>query len=301
MVKIKYQGGLTKFIACRIGEKNKRLFADKVNYNLSCLKSRFSCLPIQITLVSFSSSKDFYEQILSILSFLRYVGTPTSWTIYSDGSHSLDQIQLLTSSFSFVRVESINFEKAGCKEELIPYKDCLLHYAKSHPLGKKLFSYLNYYVVGPTLFLDSDILFYSQAVVLRSIIEEKVNGWYLPDADWGCLDTHYISNNTRQLYQVNSGFILMNKNLTNVNEGLEFLKHLNFNYHYFSEQTVMHILLMSNSFIPLDNRIFILNNEDQFDFSYVCSKKGMAIRHYTGPVRHKMWQRDWKWQLSIIN
>ena len=61
----------------------------------------------------------------------------------------------------------------------------------------------------------------------------------------------------------------------------------------------MHILLIDNEFMPLDPRRFILDSGDQFDFSYLLPFDKIAIRHYTGPVRHKMWQAGWRNQLKI--
>jgi hypothetical protein len=303
-MKIKFQGGLTKLITSRIGNKNKKRFARFVEQNLSLVRNKIMSRDIPIEVVSFSSAYDFYEQVLSVLSFLRHVGSPASWTIYSDGSHSDDQIKLLESGFEFIKVEKRDWKKFkalpdDCKEALLPYKDQLLDYAGKLPLGKRLYYYLNHEIKKPTLFLDSDILFYNQASVFDLILNEKVNGWYLPDADWGCLDSRYKEKNSKQLYQVNGGFFLFIHELANLTEGLDFLKSLNFKYEYFSDQSIFHILFRSNDFMPLDPRIFILNSADQFDFSYLYTREQMAIRHYTGPVRHKMWQKDWRWQLSL--
>ncbi|WP_026463751.1 hypothetical protein [Adhaeribacter aquaticus] len=304
MGKIKYQGGLTKLITSKIGNKNKLKFAEYIDKNLPHLGKSIGSKPVQMEVISFSSNKDFYDQILSILSYLRYLGKPISWTIYSDGSHTTQQINLLKSGFDFVEIkgqewENVNKLPDNCKPALKLYEPQLLHYAKNVPLGKRLFYYLNHEIKYPTLFLDADILFYDKATVFDLILQEDVNGWFLPDDGWGCLDSRYIKTTPKQMYQVNGGFFLINKELANLTEGLEFLKSLNFEYEYFSDQNVFHILFRENGFMPLDPRIFILNSNDQFDFSYLYPKDQMAIRHYTGPVRHKMWQKDWNWQLSL--
>lgn len=306
MKKIKYQGGITKMITSRIAQMKRKDFHKliSVDKQLSGLKERVdSKVKVDMDVVSFSSSNDFCEQVLSILSYLRYVGNPESWTIYSDGSHTSQQAKMVENVFSFVRIVKVDWDNEKlvdhCKPALDPCKEYLLHYARSHPLGKKLFCYLNYTINKTTLFLDSDVLFYQQAIIIKSLISENGNGWFLPDAEWGCLDSHYKRKQRPQLYQVNTGFILFKKELTHFTKGLEFLKGLNYKYEYFSEQTIVHILLNDNDFIPFDPRIFILNSNDQFDISYLYSREKMAIRHYTGPVRHKMWQKGWKWHLSV--
>jgi len=303
MKKIKYQGTITKFISTKISNYNKNKFALCIHVNLLKIRSKLYQKIIPLSIASFSSKKDFYDQILSILSFLRYVGTPINWTIYSDGSHSEQQIDLLKRWFEFVEVIIYDWEDLSSlpieKDRLLPYKKELINFAKNMPLGKKLFSYLNHKIIRPTLFLDSDILFYNKASILNYIIQEKFTGYYLTDPDWGCLDSRYKKKYPKQLSQANSGFFLLNQEIDDVKEGLDFLKSLDFQYEYFSEQSIFHILFSNNGFIPLDSKIFIVNSGDQFDFSYLYNRDSIAVRHYTGPVRHKMWQRDWKWQLSL--
>ncbi len=303
MKKIKGQGTLTKFITSKIAVINKRSFT-KITHSLSDLK-RIALLinndrPIDLQVVGFSSLRDYPEQILSILSFVRYVGRPTSWTIYSDGSHTDKEIETIKSVFPFVTIikNHIN-DLVNIKPALQPFKQELMHFTENHVLGKKLFFYLNHKIDNPTLFLDSDVLFYEKASILHPILHQNVAGWYLPDAVWGCLDSRYTSETAQQLDQVNAGFVIMNAELPNLSDGLNFLKRINFTYEYFSEQTVMHIISKTNNFTSFDPKSFIVNSDDQFDFSYLYSRENIAVRHYTSPVRHKIWQRDWRWHLSL--
>jgi hypothetical protein len=308
MRKLPGQGGITKKIATAFGRNNRAMFAKLVSLNLPQLLAKVNQKrPIAMEVASFSSLNDFQEQLLSILSFVRYVGIPIKWTLYSDGSHSQEQIEELEKSFDFLKViKCINWSeiqslKGICKEELEPYEDYLIDYAKKFPLGKKLFYYLNHSIENPTLFIDSDILFYEQANVLELILTENpiVNGWYMPDVIWGCLDSRYKATNMEQIYQVNSGFIFANVAFEHLKESLDFFKTYNFTYEYFSEQTVYHHLLKNNGYMPLPSKTFILDSGDQFDFSYLNNPKQMAVRHYTGPVRHKMWQKNYKWHLGL--
>ena len=305
MKKIKYQGGITKLLMSRLGMRNKKRFASLSNDELLTLVQRFDRKEVSMDVVSLSSRNDFYEQLLSILSFQRFMGSPISWTVYSDGSHTDKQITDLETIFPFVKVAAIDFTdleivRAHMKERVLPYFDPLLHYAQNSPYGKKLFYYINHKVQNPTLFIDSDILFYELASgSFEKIKSENVNGWFLPDQLWSCLDSRYKSENTPQMYQINSGFFLLNKELEHIESSLDFIKSLKQHYEPFTEQTFHHILLRENNFYPFDPRIFILNSGDQFDFSYRYDKDAIAIRHYTSPIRHKMWQRDWKWQLSL--
>ena len=308
MMKFPGQSGFTKKIATLIGKRNRGKFTKRVNDDMSNLLLELNKKnSIEMEVACFSSYNDYPEQLLSILSFVRYVGIPKKWNLYSDGSHSQEQIKHLEKSFDFLKViKPINWQeiqtlKGVCKEELEPYEEYLIDYAKKFPLGKKLFYYLNHTIDGPTLFIDSDILFYEHANVLELILSETppVKGWYMPDANWGCLDSRYKEKYSEQIYQINSGFIFANGAFDHLRDSLEFFKTYNFTYEYFSEQTIYHHLLKNNTYMPLTPRTFILDSSDQFEFSYLFHPKQMAVRHYTGPVRHKMWQKDYKWHLGL--
>lgn len=307
MKKIPGQSGLTKKITTAIGRTNRAKFGKLVDNNLKLILKEINCQKkIGMEVVSFSSRNDYSEQILSILSFLRYIGKPIAWTIYSDGSHTDEQRKQVLTDFDFVRIKSINWDEIIsledlCCDDLKPYHHYVLDYAKNHAFGKRLFYYLNHPINSPTLFIDSDVLFYENASVFNTLINEepKANGWYMPDIGWGCLDSRYKAIYAQQTYQVNAGLMFLLKKFDNYTKSLDFYKVLDFKYEYFSEQTIIHMLLKENSFMPLTPKIFILDTGDQFDFSYLYTPKEMAVRHYTGPVRHKMWQRDYKWQLGL--
>ncbi|GIZ10055.1 hypothetical protein [Flavobacterium sp. UMI-01] len=308
MKKIPGQGGFTKKLTTEISKWHRKKFANEVSQNLPILLIKINQkkrIPMEVA--SFSSCNDYQEQLLSILSFVRYVGIPIKWTLYSDGSHTAAQIAQLEDHFDFLKVKkgipwnTIKTLKGLCKEALEDYEEYLIDYAKKFPLGKKLFYYLNHTIENPTLFIDSDILFYEQAKVVELFLTERpqATGWFMPDTNWGCLDSRYKAIYSEQVYQVNSGFIFANVPFQHLEKALEILKIYDFSYEYFSEQTIYHQLLKDNSFMPLPPKTFVLDAGDQFDFSYLFTPKQMAVRHYTGPVRHKMWQKKYKWHLSL--
>jgi hypothetical protein len=307
MKKFPGQGGLTKKIATSIGNRNRKKFTNQVDRNLTNLLEQIKAKsPISMEVASFSSCNDFPEQVLSILSFVRFVGTPIKWTLYSDGSHTKKQIKQLQKDFDFLFIKSINFAELSsiedlCKDEIKPYHKYILDYGKKLALGRRLFYYLHHKIEFPTLFIDSDILFYDRANSFDIILTEepKPDGWFMPDAVWGCLDSRYKESYTEQFYQVNAGFMLVNKEFDIIKNGLDFFKIIDYNYQYFSDQTIFQIILKDNAFMPLTPKTFILDSGDQFDFSYLAKPKEMAVRHYTGPVRHKMWQKSYRWHLNI--
>jgi hypothetical protein len=307
MIKLPGQGGLTKKLTTAIGKSNRAKFLKQIDSNLpNLLKKINQKKSIEMEVASFSSCNDYSEQLLSILSFLRYVGIPVKWTIYSDGSHTQKQIDHVLGNFDFVIFKSINFPELSsienlCKDDIKPYHEYILDYGNKLALGRRLFYYLHHNIELPTLFIDSDILFYDKADSFDVILAEnpKPAGWFMPDAVWGCLDSRYKEKHDEQFYQVNAGFMLLNKEFNILKNGLDFFKTIDYKYEYFSDQTIFQIILKDNSFMPLTPKTFILDSGDQFDFSYLSHPKEMAVRHYTGPVRHKMWQKDYNWHLGL--
>lgn len=299
MGKIKYQGGITKYFAKRKGNKNRVNFVNNMS-QLDQVIRQFPERPCDMSLVSYSSKSDFPEQILSVLSFLRHCGTPLLWTIYSDGSHTEEEYKMAKKNFAFLTIIKTDFKDSAfqLKPSLSAYRKVLLDYANSKfPLGKKLLYFLNHPVQSNTIFLDSDILFYEKASEI-GLLNEPGTSWFLPEWIWGTLDSAYLKKYPKTLYQINSGFFKLSKELV-PDSGLEYLGSLNGDYEYFTEQTTIHTILLNNHLIPLDPRLYYLKNDDQFDFAYNFKRSDIAIRHFTSPVRHKMWQRDWKWQLSL--
>ncbi len=240
-----------------------------------------------LDLASFSGSRDIREQCLSVLTFLHWVGKPRSWTIYSDGTHQPEDKELLE-SFG-VRVAPWNANPA--RNSVI---ETYSNHATQHAMGKRLSAYSSHPLAGPTLFLDSDVLFYGRAFELLTAALNEPAHWFLPDVDWGHLDTRYMAGHGRAMYQLNGGFYLLRPSFdwTRVTDALAAYSP---DFQYFSDQTSYHIGLLGQGARPLDPRFFVVDASDQFSFAPAYRPAEIALRHYTGPVRHKMWQYGWKW------
>jgi hypothetical protein len=145
MKKILGQSGLTKKITTTIAKNNRSKFRKLIDNDLVLMIKDINCQKkIEMEVVSFSSNSDYDEQLLSILSFLRYVGKPISWTIYSDGSHTAKQKEQISTDTDFVVIKSIDWESITslegiCCDDLKPYHIYILHYASAHAFGKRLF------------------------------------------------------------------------------------------------------------------------------------------------------------------
>jgi hypothetical protein len=290
--KIKYQGGLTKIICARFGRHGKKEFSKLISIDqLPHVKAREKKWDIDV--VSFSGKRDFEEQVLSILSFLRYAGKPKRWVIYSDDSHTKFHHDFISRNFDFASIERWNKNE----DKYAPYAATLDSYMKYNVLGKRMYAYANHLSDGQIIFLDSDVVFYSAIFEKLDIVIKDGGSWYLPDAGWGTLDSRYKASHVPEMFQLNGGCFISSPAFS-WELAYAYLQSLNNTFEYFSDQTAFHIAFIGQGAKPLDPRVCVLNCDDQFDFSYKYGPEEIALRHYVNPIRHKMWQKNWKWHLN---
>jgi hypothetical protein len=229
-----------------------------------------------VKLVSFSGKATNGDLLLCIRSFIKYVGVPISWHIFSDGTHTSKEIELLE-QFPFVIFE---------KNET----------AKIDPaatwMEKKFYFFSSFHVESTTIFLDSDILFFEG--FSNSILSAlKTHNWYL--SDLAChFDPDFLLNYPADFHRmnyVNSGFFVLNSNVdwTMGRDYLDSLKRENKMMGHFSEQTAMEIVFKHKSFRFLDPRLFCMSMEDHFTYGTHLPYSQLAIRHFVGPIRFRMW------------
>jgi hypothetical protein len=245
-------------------------------------------------LASFSGARDFEEQMLSLLTFLRWVGLPRSWIVFSDGTHTDEMRDLLEAQFPWASLRSWELSKPLVSGEA----NFLFEYAQQHAMGKRLIAYSTLPLQAPTLFLDSDVFFYAKAAELLAPVFAGPQNWFLPDMDWGTLDTRFLAKNSRDLYQSNGGFYLLKPGFS-WEPVLDFLKQLDNEFQYFSDQTAFHVAFKEQGVMALDPRVFVLHCDDQFALGLNESPREMAIRHFVAMVRHKIWEPGWRWHLAL--
>ena len=245
-------------------------------------------------LASFSGARDFEEQMLSLLTFRRWVGLPHSWVVFSDGTHTDEMRDLLHAQFPWASLRSWELSQPLVSGEA----NFLFQYAQEHAMGKRLIAYSTLPLRRPTLFLDSDVFFYAKAAELLSLAFAGPQNWFLPDMDWGTLDTRFLAKNSRDLYQSNGGFYLLKPGFS-WEPVLDFLKQLDNKFEYFSDQTAFHVAFKQQGVMALDPRVFVLHCDDQFALGLNELPREMAIRHFVAMVRHKIWEPGWRWHLAV--
>lgn len=237
---------------------------------------------INIIVYSLSCERDLPEQVANIRSFIRYVGTPDKFIVVSDGTHSPRSRQLLRSIHYCIDV--VDWQEV-IKNDLPPY---VYTFAKHHFFGKKLAILMSMPVKQPAIYTDSDVLFFpavEELIVLIASKEERPR--FLLD----CLcsfDERLLLNDNEKLNPANAGFILFKKPLEWEN-AVRRLEHFKGDFMFHTEQTIVHLALQENKGLPFNPDKFILRLDDQFVCKDKYASANIALRHYTNPVRYKLW------------
>ena len=284
--KLKFQGGLTRLFCRKKAEINKKAFGRHPSFpdNL-LLKSH----ELNFDIISFSGLSNFEDQLLSIYSLLYYAGKPFKWTIYSDKSYTEAHKEIFQKKFDFVEVKEWDVYDHHIK--IKPIND----YFKVCPLGKKLNIILGHDCTRQTIYLDSDIIFYKNIPYYLNNTLLSKGLWYVPDALGDV--SQYFFKERESIYPLNSGLLIYNNSFI-AEDIYEYLENLKGEYCYFSEQSSFEYAFRTQGANMLDPRQFVIDTSDQFDFSMSHQPTDIAMRHYTSPVRHKMWQKGWKWHFG---
>ena len=231
---------------------------------------------------SYSGESSLPEQVVSIRSFLTHAGRPKQFTVVSDGSYTSTSIALLEKIDNCVRVET----------EALPLPADLPEQVQSHLAnhftGRQLALIMSLPANGPSLYTDSDVLFFPEAKLLADLAHnDSVSAYYLADYQFSG-DERLIRNISEKAQPVNMGFLFLFRKL-DWSSGVERLQALKGAPNFFTTQTLVHLCLHANGAAAFDRTKFILEANDQFIYRDCYSSDSIAARHYVNPVRHKFW------------
>jgi hypothetical protein len=242
----------------------------------------------EYTVISFSGNKSFADQLYSLYSFYRNVGKPKQWVIYNDGTYCELQLQALR-KIDRVTVHNLDLSTAILPQEAL----------QKFPTLKKVEIVSKHISDGEIIITDSDILFYKHfnEYVER---ESKIN-YYLVDESNRYFDKEFLLQHPFIEYPFNFGLLLLNSKFSLESIFNYIKKRFNLGVlDYWSDQTAFQKLIMNDkSFQPLDKDLFKVGGNDSFRISHCVDYNKIALRHFVGPVRHKMWQYSWKKVLGI--
>jgi hypothetical protein len=163
-------------------------------------------------------------------------------------------------------------------------------YAAHHFLGKKLALLVSLPVEGPTIYTDSDVLFFSGAHRLAAMFQTPPQSpRYLLDC-YPSLDERLLTHDAEKQLPVNAGFLILSGTL-DWGGALNRLERLQGDCVFFTEQTLVHLTIRANKGQPLDSEDFVLRAEDQFVYSDYYADRDISARHYVSSIRNKFWHR----------
>jgi hypothetical protein len=240
------------------------------------------------TVVSFSGGKWFADQLYSLYSFYRNVGKPQQWLIYNDGTYTKTQLQAL-SKIDRVTVCYLDLSNARLPIETL----------QKFPTLKKVEIVAKHILDEKTIITDSDILFYPHFSTLINT-DSNIN-YYLVDEGSRYFDKEFLLAHPSIEQPFNFGLLILHSlfSMESVYTYLE-ERYRKGVLDYWSDQTAFQMLVMNNTdFEALDRELFKVGGSDSFHLSHCVDYNKIALRHFVGPVRHKMWQYSWKKVLGI--
>lgn len=277
-------GRTIRFFSESISKKNKQRFISRFNANWLNEVSK----NVDFKVVSFSGGKQFEDQVYSIASFIKNVGKPFSWIIYNDGSYNSIQVGFLE------KIQNVQVQNIDLINSALPIK-----ILEKQPTLKKVEILIKHQNDKNTIFTDSDILFYRNFSTLFKIDSDR--NYYLVDEGNGYFDEDFMNEYPKIDSPFNFGLIFSNSEIdmssvvSYILEKIEAKK-----LGYWSDQTAFQKLVMQDeNFCPLGKELFKVGGSDAFKISHCVDYNKIALRHFVGPVRHKMWQYPWKKVLGI--
>lgn len=275
-------GRWTKILATTIANSNKKRFLEhyeKLQINKDLL---------DLEVISLCGERQATDMIYSICSFHHNIGLPSRWFIYNDGS-------LMDSSIS--RLNNLrNVEVRFLPDIPFNFPAPAL---KMYKTLWKLEILLSLKIEKTTIISDSDILYFNHPSKWNLNIMK--GNHYIIDEGKGYFDDSYYPIRPKLLPPLNLGFLVLNSKDLDWSETKKYVIDL-YNVKslgYWSDQSAIDMFAIANQFNVLPKDLFVVGGNDSFKLTHCCDYNCIALRHFVGPVRHKMWQYPWEKVLGI--
>ena len=231
---------------------------------------------------AFSGEQDLPEQVAGARSFLRHVGRPRAYTVVSDGSHRPRSRALLRAIDPALAVVDL----AELVRADLPPR--VRDYMAREAMGKKLALELSLPVDGPTLYADADVLFFPAAARLAALLEgDDAPARFLADPE-PYLDERLAAPDGEP--PVNGGLFVLRQPPA-WEAALERLAALPAGYRFHTEQTLLQLALRATGARALEPAAYVVATDDMRAYRDRHAGPRTVLRHYTTPVRHKLWCR----------
>jgi hypothetical protein len=241
---------------------------------------------VAVDMISFSCERDLPEQVLSIRSFLRYVGEPASFKVVSDGTIGAASARLLSGLSPAVQVVSVADYAAG-----VPVHPAVQEFADTKAYGRKLIALTAMRPAGrPVGYADSDVLFHTGGHGLAehiAAIGEQAQ--FLQDCQ-EALDVRLVRPAERHP-PLNSGFLLTGRSIDwdEATARLGTIGEADAAGYGWTEQSVVHLAYRASGGVPLRPESAVVALYDQYRWADTHVGEHTWLRHYVTGTRFKMW------------
>jgi hypothetical protein len=241
---------------------------------------------VAVDMISFSCERDLPEQVLSIRSFLRYVGEPASFQVVSDGTISAASAAFLEQLSPVVRVTTVDEYAAG-----VAVHPAVQEFADAKAYGRKLIALTAMHPDGrPVGYADSDVLFLpGGAGLAEHIAAMGETAWFVQDCQ-EALDGRLVPPEERNP-PLNSGFMLTGRSIEwrGATERLATIGEADAPGYGWTEQSVVHLAYRSSDAMPLPTDAAVVALHDEFEWHDRHVGESTWLRHYVTGTRFKMW------------
>ncbi|MEE3715172.1 hypothetical protein V2H45_00270 [Tumidithrix elongata RA019] len=228
-----------------------------------------------------------------------------SWTvipklqIYSDGTVKVNEIERMLLWWKGEKKisswETCFLPTSGLDSKI------LLEFARSNPVGRKLAVILHHGRNEPTLWCDTDILWFSQLPCLQDLLQLESDLVLKTSSDYQSAYGSFVDTlpHLNQYPYINTGIVYLNGDLLNKLDLDNLLKKAsNFSDH-FTEQAILAEAVFQVG-LPCwsIDEIFCGANDNQ-TLAITYESKPWIARHYTGLVRHLFWRDTLALKLGI--
>jgi hypothetical protein len=177
---------------------------------------------------------------------------------------------------------------------LLVSSPALAAFFRAHPLGKKLALILALSQEYSILYSDHDVLAFNPPVELLANIDAGLP-CFMEEEHEGNLDAALLERcsalGLRHFNKFNSGLLFVPRGALNPQLAEEILlTGRRISASWFTEQTVLNVLLRRANAISLPRGKYVISTRRQFYFEEDVDYRKIVARHFTGTVRHVMYK-----------
>jgi hypothetical protein len=182
--------------------------------------------------------------------------------------------------------------------ELCDLQPGLAAFLEQHPLGKKLGLVLALSAKGAMLFSDYDVLAFREPEELLACMVEGIASYLSEESSAGAepsVDPGIVELAARLglAYdpRFNSGLLFAPMGALSIEVAAQLLSHWRPPVHWFTEQTVLNILMQHAHARPLPEERYVVSARRQFYGETDVDYGEIVARHFITPVRHLMYRK----------